>query len=84
MRRPCAVATTCDLRRSDCARRCGWLTVRARAHALVSLAVYKKLKEGTQHVSWKAEEEEEFEDADGNVLSRKMYDDMVREGIIQA
>ena len=46
--------------------------------------VYKKLKEGTQQVSWKAEEEEEFEDADGNVLSRKMYDDMVREGIIQA
>jgi len=46
--------------------------------------VYKKLQSGLSDHAWKAEDEEEFEDAEGNVLSRKMYDDMVRQGIIQA
>ena len=27
-------------------------------------------------------DEEEFEDADGNVLSKKMYNDLVRQGLI--
>ncbi len=45
-------------------------------------AVYKKLQSTTKTLVWKPEDEEEFEDASGNVLSRKMYEDMVRQGIM--
>jgi len=31
---------------------------------------------------WRPELDEEFEDADGNVYSRKTYDDLKRQGLI--
>ena len=43
--------------------------------------VYAKIKDQLKAEDWSLDEEE-FEDADGNVLSKKMYNDLVRQGLI--
>lgn len=43
--------------------------------------MYAKIKDQLKAEDWSLEEEE-FEDADGNVLSKKMYNDMVRQGLL--
>jgi len=44
--------------------------------------VYEKLKrEGTLR-EWNPEKEEEVEDAEGRVYSRKIFEDMRRQGLI--
>lgn len=48
---------------------------------LFSFIVYEKIKDQLKAEDWSLEEEE-FEDADGNVLSKKMYNDLVRQGLI--
>lgn len=42
----------------------------------------KLLKEAEKHV-FKPEDEEEFEDEEGNVYNRKMYEDLKRQGLIR-
>ena len=43
--------------------------------------VYAKIKDQLKAEDWSLDEEE-FEDADWNVLSKKMYNDLVRHGLI--
>lgn len=45
--------------------------------------VHAKLKEETKKVAWRPDAEEEYEDAEGNVIPKKTYEDLVRQGIIQ-
>lgn len=45
--------------------------------------MYAKIKDQLKAEDWSLDEEE-FEDADGNVLSKKMYNDLVRQGLICA
>lgn len=45
------------------------------------ILVYAKIKDQLKSEDWSLDEEE-FEDADGNVLSKKMYNDLVRQGLI--
>ena len=45
------------------------------------MIVYAKIKDQLKTEDWSVDEEE-FEDADGNVLSKKMYNDLVRQGLI--
>ena len=45
--------------------------------------MYAKIKDQLKAEDWSLDEEE-FEDADGNVLSKKMYNDLVRQGLIWA
>jgi len=44
--------------------------------------LHEKLKREFAISGWKPEEEEEFEDADGNVFNKKTYDDLRRQGLI--
>jgi len=46
-----------------------------------ALALHMKLKQDISKGSWKPESEEEFEDKEGNVIPRKIYEDMMRQGI---
>ena len=46
------------------------------------LSVFAKHKKDLDKESWRPEAEEEFEDADGNVLSRKVRDDLARQGLL--
>ena len=43
--------------------------------------MYAKIKDQLKAEDWSLDEEE-FEDADGNVLSKKLYNDLVRQGLI--
>jgi len=47
-----------------------------------ALALHMKLKQDINKGSWRPETEEEFEDKEGNVIPRKIYEDMMRQGII--
>jgi splicing factor 3A subunit 3 len=44
--------------------------------------VYEKLKDQIDAESWDPTQEEEFEDSEGNVLSRKTYEDLARQGLL--
>ena len=43
--------------------------------------VYAKIKDSLR-IEDKSLEDEEFEDANGNVLTKKMYNDLVRQGLL--
>jgi splicing factor 3A subunit 3 len=45
-------------------------------------ALWEKLKSLKAIEQWKSTVEEEFEDSKGNVVSRKMYDDLRRQGLL--
>jgi splicing factor 3A subunit 3 len=47
-----------------------------------ALRLHQTLLENNKKISFKPEAEEEFEDAEGNVMSRKMYFDLKRQGLI--
>ncbi|GLE00586.1 hypothetical protein PINS_up009343 [Pythium insidiosum] len=47
-----------------------------------AIALYEKLKDQIDQENWNAEKEEEFEDSEGNVLSRKTYEDLARQGLL--
>jgi len=47
-----------------------------------ALALHMKLKQDISKGSFRPEVEEEFEDKEGNVIPRKIYEDMIRQGII--
>jgi splicing factor 3A subunit 3 len=44
--------------------------------------VWRKLREDSDKGEWKAEEAEECEDAEGNVMSRRLYEDLRRQGLL--
>jgi splicing factor 3A subunit 3 len=47
-----------------------------------ALRLHKKILSQTYVKTFKPDYEEEFEDQEGNVLSRKVYIDMKRQGLI--
>ena len=46
-------------------------------------ALYERLKRLSVQKSWRAEDEEEFEDEDGRVYNKKTYEDLKRQGLVQ-
>ena len=47
-----------------------------------AIALYSKIKASSTGAEWQAETEEEFEDSEGNVLSKKTFDDLARQGLL--
>ena len=46
-------------------------------------ALHKKLtEEKKQKLAWNRDEDEEFEDSEGNVLSRETYENLKRNGLL--
>lgn len=59
---------------------------RACMHAIAPTrthAVYAQLGVRVREESFQPDKEEEFEDAQGNVLSRRMYEDLRRQGLLE-
>lgn len=48
----------------------------------VSISVWEKLKTQKQGERWIPEQEEEFEDSQGNVVNKKTYEDLKRQGLL--
>ncbi len=44
--------------------------------------MYERIKHTLKDQSWKADTNEEFEDSLGNVLNRKTYEDLARQGLL--
>lgn len=44
--------------------------------------MWEKLKEDQQTTQWKPEDEEEYEDAEGNVYSKKTYELLRKQGLL--
>ena len=49
---------------------------------LPSLAVWDKLKNQKQQERWVPDQEEEYEDSLGNVVNKKTYEDLKRQGLL--
>lgn len=47
-----------------------------------ALALWQKLKMNKETERWKPDTEEEFEDSSGNVVAKKVYDDLKRQGLL--
>lgn len=47
-----------------------------------AMALWEKLKQQKRDEAWKPEHEEEFEDSAGNVVSRKIFEDLKRQGLL--
>ncbi len=47
-----------------------------------ALALHQKLLYEAEVSRWKPEVEEEFEDTQGNVMNRKRYQDLERQGLL--
>ncbi|KAL7692824.1 putative Zinc finger C2H2-type, splicing factor SF3a60 binding domain, SF3A3 [Plasmopara halstedii] len=47
-----------------------------------AIQLYEKLKDQIDAESWNAANEEEFEDSEGNVLNRKTFEDLARQGLL--
>ncbi|XP_023330503.1 splicing factor 3A subunit 3 [Eurytemora carolleeae] len=47
-----------------------------------AMALWEKLKVQKQEEAWKPEMEEEFEDSKGNVVNKKTYEDLKRQGLL--
>jgi len=47
-----------------------------------ALALFERLKKEGAGAGWKAEEEEEFEDAEGNVFNKKTYLELQKQGLV--
>lgn len=47
-----------------------------------ALILWEKLKRESGTREWKPEAEEEFEDRDGNVFNKKLYDDLRAQGLL--
>jgi splicing factor 3A subunit 3 len=45
-------------------------------------ALWAKIKVDGQKISWKPEAEEEYEDVEGHVMSRKTFEDLKRQGLV--
>lgn len=58
-------------------------------HDFVSLLVmqdardlYAKIKDSLDKEQWNPEDNEEYEDGEGNVLNRRTYEDLARQGLM--
>ncbi|RLN91800.1 hypothetical protein BBJ28_00008337 [Nothophytophthora sp. Chile5] len=47
-----------------------------------AIQLYEKLKDQITDENWNAANEEEFEDSEGNVLNRKTFEDLARQGLL--
>eukprot|EP00095_Tigriopus_kingsejongensis_P005292 maker-scaffold758_size101577-snap-gene-0.25 protein:Tk05292 transcript:maker-scaffold758_size101577-snap-gene-0.25-mRNA-1 annotation:"splicing factor 3a subunit 3" len=47
-----------------------------------AMALWEKLKSQKSEEAWKPEQEEEFEDSQGNVVNKKIYEDLKRQGLL--
>lgn len=47
-----------------------------------SISVWEKLKTQKQGERWIPEQEEEFEDSLGNVVNKKTFEDLKRQGLL--
>ncbi|TRY70565.1 hypothetical protein TCAL_06117 [Tigriopus californicus] len=47
-----------------------------------AMSLWEKLKSQKQDEAWKPEHEEEFEDSQGNVVNKKIYEDLKRQGLL--
>ena len=47
-----------------------------------AMALWEKLKNQKQEEAWKPEQEEEFEDSQGNVVNKKIFEDLKRQGLL--
>ncbi|KAH3766309.1 hypothetical protein Pelo_1827 [Pelomyxa schiedti] len=48
-----------------------------------ALLLWEKIKRDKVKIEWRPDAEEEYEDVDGNVFNKKLYEDLVRQGVIQ-
>lgn len=44
--------------------------------------LYAKIKDSLDKEQWNAEDNEEYEDGEGNVLNRRTYEDLARQGLM--
>jgi hypothetical protein len=51
-------------------------------HSRDTLTVWKKISVQKEHQRFKPELEEEFEDSAGNVVTRKTFEDLKRQGLL--
>jgi splicing factor 3A subunit 3 len=47
-----------------------------------AMALWEKLKQQKQDEAWKPEQEEEYEDSQGNVVNKKIFEDLKRQGLL--
>jgi len=47
-----------------------------------ALALWAKIRQAKNAERWNPEIEEEFEDSAGNVVTRRTYDDLIRQGVL--
>ena len=47
-----------------------------------AVALWQKLKQTKEQERWKPEQEEEFEDSLGNVIPKKTFEDLKRQGLL--
>ncbi|KAI9189760.1 Pre-mRNA-splicing factor sap61 [Blastocladiella emersonii ATCC 22665] len=47
-----------------------------------ALSLWEKLRQSQQKTNFRADVDEEFEDSEGNVMSRQMYEDLARQGLL--
>merc|ERR1712113_282485 len=47
-----------------------------------AMALWEKLKQQKQEEAWKPEQEEEYEDSQGNVVNKKIFEDLKRQGLL--
>ncbi len=47
-----------------------------------AMALWEKLKVQKQDEAWRPEQEEEYEDSAGNVVNKKIYEDLKRQGLL--
>ena len=47
-----------------------------------AVALWDKLKNSKAKERWQPDNEEEFEDSTGNVVSKKIFDDLQRQGLL--
>jgi len=48
-----------------------------------AIALWNKISKDQTKIAWKPEQQEEYEDSKGNVFSRKVYEDLKRQGLWQ-
>jgi splicing factor 3A subunit 3 len=51
-------------------------------HIADALALFSKVRSSLKQESFNGDAEEEFEDTDGNVLNRRTYEDLARQGLL--
>lgn len=47
-----------------------------------AVSLWEKIKMDRETERWNAENEEEFEDSAGNVINRRIYDDLRKQGLL--